>query len=265
MFRYGVDKALLITTIIFTFVPEICFDRIKLLDCSYENNIILNRVIVFCGILLIIVICRSIYLYFRKEITIKENNYCIKVKYGNIFDMKNCKKVIPFDECFTTVVGESPWDINPKSICGQFLLANPINDIKKLIDTVALKPTRSRSKFRGEERYTSGKLIPQDDYLLMAFAKLDEAGLGRLTYDEYLESLMVLWQEIDKYYGQLDVCIPILGSGVTRINDTSLSQQKLLEIMIMSYKLSSHKIKLPCTLYIVCKKTDDFSLSKICV
>lgn len=68
---------------------------------------------------------------------------------------------------------------------------------------------------------------------------------------------------IDKYYGQKDVCIPILGSGLTRINETTLTQQELLDIIISSYKLSPHKIKYPYKLYIVCKKNDDFSLNKI--
>ena len=72
-----------------------------------------------------------------------------------------------------------------------------------------------------------------------------------------------MWKEIDKYYGQKDVCIPILGSGVTRINGISLTQQELLDLIIYSYKLSPYKIKVPYKLYIICKKKDNFSLNKI--
>ena len=88
--------------------------------------------------------------------------------------------------------------------------------------------------------------MPNGDDLLLAFAKLDKKGLGRLTRDEYLECLTILWEEIDTYYGQTDVCIPILGSGLTRFDGgsgASISQQELLNMMIWSYKLSSHKIK----------------------
>ena len=72
-----------------------------------------------------------------------------------------------------------------------------------------------------------------------------------------------MWEEIDKYYGQKDVCISILGSGTTRMNGELLTQQQLLDMIIVSYKLSSHKIKLPNKLIIVCRRNDDFSINKI--
>ena len=174
------------------------------------------------------------------------------------------EKVINFDECFTTSVGNAPSNINPESICGQYLQKKPIQDMQTLIDNAHLKPAKSKSKYQNKERYDSGKLVPSDDYLLMAFAKLDKDGLGRFfSYDEFLDCLNMLWKEIDKYYGQEDVCIPVLGSGVTRMDGSSLTQQELLDIIIGSYRLSAHKIKSPCQLHIVCKKRDDFSLNKI--
>lgn len=122
---------------------------------------------------------------------------------------------------------------------------------------------KSKSKFQGKECYTSGKLIPRNDYLLLAFAKLDKYGLGRLTREEYLDCLAVLWEEIDKYYGQNDVCIPILGSGVTRMGEVSPTQQELLDMIIYSYKLCQHKLKNSYKLHIVCMKKENFSLNRI--
>ena len=92
--------------------------------------------------------------------------------------MNNCKKVIVFDECFTTSVGDFPADIKPTSICGQYLQKNPIQDMQSLINSVQLKPTNTKSKYQNKARYDSGKLVPNGDYLLLAFAKLDEDGLG---------------------------------------------------------------------------------------
>ena len=97
----------------------------------------------------------------------------------------------------------------------------------------------------------------------MAFAKLDETGNGYLSLDELLDCLSLLWKEINKYYAQCDVCVPILGSGITRIKGEQISQQKLLDIIISSYQLSAHKIKEPCKLRIVCKKSRNFSLNRI--
>ena len=81
-----------------------------------------------------------------------------------------------------------------------------------------------------------------------------------------MECLSILWEEIDKYYGQQDVCIPILGAGLTRFDGgsgASIPQQELLDMIIWSYKLSSHKIKAPYKLRIICRRSEDFSLDKI--
>lgn len=256
--------ALSIITVIFTFVPETYFGKLKLLStASNEANIVLIRVLAFGVVLLFSIIGNGLYLLCRKTITIKGNNYSIKIIYGDLLEMHNCKKVIPFDECFTTSVGSSPSDVNPNSICGQYLIKNPIQDMQGLIDNSHLEPLKSNSKYEKKDRYESGKLVQNGDDLLMAFAKLDKDGLGGLTRDEYLDCLSMLWEEVDKYYGQKDVCIPILGSGATRKYCASVTQQQLLDMIIMSYKLSPYKIKSPYKLYIVCKKHQDFSLNKI--
>lgn len=253
-----------IISVIFTFVPEALFAKYKLsTNYSEEINIILVRIIVFILIFVLSIIINGLYLKFRKEVRIKGNNYNVHIKYGDLLQMTECKIVIPFDECFTTNVGSNPSDVNPDSICGQYLNNNEIPDIQSLINNIQLKPSKRKSKYENKECFTSGKLVPNGDDLLLAFAKLDKDGLGRLTREEYLDCLSVLWEEINKYYGQKDVCIPILGSGVTRIGDVSPTQQELLDMIICSYRLSPYKIKAPYKLYIVCKKRDDFSLNKI--
>ena len=253
-----------IITVVFTFVPEPVFKHFKFLaKASDEVNIIANRILAFLAVTLLVMIVYALILHFRQSVWIKGKNYNIHISYGDIFDMSGCKKVIPFDECFTTSVGSAPHQIKPTSVCGQYLVKHPIGDIQALIDAVHLKPERSKSKYNGQIRYASGTLIPNADYLLMAFAKLDADGLGRMSRDEYLDCLSILWQEISKHYGQTDVCVPILGSGITRLDDTSLTQQELLDMMIASYKLSAHKIKSPLKLHIVCRKCDGFSLNRI--
>lgn len=260
--------ALSIITVVFAFVPEKIFGKYKfLLNSSEEKNVLLNRVLAFIAVIVLSIIINALYLYFRRRISIKGNNYSIQVEYGDLLKMRACKKVIDFDECFTTSVGDAPSEIKPTSICGQYLENNPIQDMQSLIDKAHLKPAEGTSKYQNKVRYDSGKLVPNGDFLLMAFAKLDKDGLGRLfSRDEFLDCLSILWKEIDKYYAQKDVCIPILGSGCTRmdgVSGASLTQQELLDIIICSYKLSSHKIKSPYQLHIVCKKREGFSLNKI--
>lgn len=262
----------------FTFMPETIFEKFMLVpedifnqfeclvDSVIEINIIVNRVLVFLIIWILTTIIYKIYLKIRKKIIISGNNYEILVEYGNIFKYTKCKKVINFDECFTTQIGDNPADIKKTSICGQYLNANPDLNLTSLLSSSQLKSLKSKSKYNNNERYESGRIVPNGDYLLLAFAKFDKDGLGRLTRDEYLKCLSVLWEEIDKYYCQYDVCIPILGAGLTRFDGgsgASISKQELLDMMIWSYKLSSHKLKLPNKLHIICTKCEDFSLDKI--
>lgn len=122
-------------------------------------------------------------------------------------------------------------------------------------------------KYKQMTRYDSGTIVPYGDDLLMAFAKLDEKGKGRFfSRDEYLQCLDLLWRELENYNAENDVCVPILGAGTTTFeggSGASYSQQELLDMMILSYKLSSHKIKAPHKLRIVCKKNDGFSFDNI--
>lgn len=278
LLKKSVTYAFAFISVVFTVVPEAIFGKVILISedvlkqfalegYTLEMNIIVNRVLTFVIVWFIAAIGYKVYLLWRNKVSIKGNNYKITVEYGDLFKTKKCKRIINFDECFSTHVGNAPADIKPTSICGQYLLANPNLNIQLLISSSQLKPLKSKSKYQRKERYESGRIVPNGDELLLAFAKLDKNGLGRFfTRDEYLKCLSVLWEEIDKYYGQQDVCIPILGAGLTRIDGgsgASIPQQELLDMMIWSYKLSSHKIKSPHRLRIICRRNEDFSLDKI--
>lgn len=278
--------ALSFITVIFTFVPESVFayfpiknDNVisKFLSLLVEIDIntisiIMNKMLSFILIWLFISLVYGLCLKCRKSVTIKGKGYIIEVKYGDLLKMPaNCKRVINFDECFTTSVGQMPGDIKPDSICGQYLKQKNDSELKlsmnELISKSGIKPEKKKSEYQGKDRYKSGTIVPNGDDLLMAFAMLDSDGRGRfLSIKEYVDCLFYMWKEIDKYYGQKDVCVPVLGSGITRFEDGSdriLSQQELLDIMIHSYKLYSHKIKRPNKLMIICKRKDDFSLNSI--
>ena len=269
--------AFAIISAVFTFVPEAIFGKVILISedvlkqftlegYTSEINIIVNRVLTFAIVWFIVAFGYKAYLLLRNKVSIKGNNYKITVEYGDLLKMKKCKRVINFDECFSTHVGTAPADIKPTSICGQYLIANPNLNIQLLLSNSHLKPLKSKSKYQGKERYESGRIVPNGDELLLAFAKLDKSGAGRLTRDEYLECLSILWEEINIHYGQQDVCIPILGAGLTRFDGgsgASIPQQELLDMIIWSYKLSSHKIKSPRKLRIICRRDQEFSLDKI--
>lgn len=250
-------------TAIFTVLPEDVF-RIIVISDKWSDflNVLLNRLIV-CVI--IFLICNNVYwcyIKYRQKVLIKGDNYTIQIEYGDILEISDGKKVINFDECFTTSVGELPSEIKPTSICGQYLSKHPINDISKLIDQAGISAAKTKSKYKKQICYEPGTIIPNEDYLLMAFAKLNKDGIGYLSYDDYLNCLNKLWEGLDLYHGSTDVYIPILGSHITRI-DKELNQQQLLDIMVDSYRLSQNKIKEPYVLHIVCKPTKGFSINDV--
>ncbi len=268
---FGVISAVL------TFVPEELFGRYpRLIDISNkiimvwkscpltseELSAVFGRAIFFVCIVLISVMFNYLYSLLRKKICISGRNYCIQVEYGDLLKQSGWK-VISFDECFTTTVGSAPEDINPSSICGQYLMCYPITNMQQLITSAGLSPEREKSEYKNQIRYKSGLLIPNNDYLLMAFARLDKDGKGYFSSrDEYLQVLSVFWSEVDKYYAQQDVCIPVLGGGITRIGDVTPTQQELVDMIIYSYKLSPHKIK--AKIRIICYKNKEFSLDRVC-
>lgn len=265
-------------SILFTFIPESVFSmkkwwfsdflvkNIKIIGID-DLNVLINRFLSFLLIWILVVIVYVLFLKFKWFVTIKGENYIIRVEYGNLLKAKKCRKVISFDECFTTHVGNNPGDIKPTSICGQYISEHPDLNIKQILTNENVLPECAKSKYQNRDRYRSGSIVQNGNDLLLAFAPLDVNGRGRFcSRSEYITCLSTMWEELHKYYNQQDISISILGSGQTYIDDNSgasLSQQELLNIIILSYKLSSHKIKLPNKLRIICKKSVGFSLNKI--
>ncbi len=257
--------ALAVIGVLFSFIPETCFGWWKPISCwRDECNVIIVRIICLLAIYLLMIGVYIVYYKWIKRWTvIQGRNYIVEVKYGNIFKpdlifKKPNKKVIAFDESFTTEIGSEPHQIKPNSICGQYLteyLEDGV-DVKTKVLQSHLQPESEKSKYNGLDKYESGRVVSYGEYLWLAFVKLDQDGLGYWTREEYLKSLDVLWKELDKYYGSTDVCIPILGGGLTRADGWNPNQQELLDTIIASYQLSARKIKKPYRLRIICRKQD---------
>ncbi len=253
-----------VTTGSFAFIPEESFSLLISWSFlpSYWNETV-NKILFLILVGLLISIAMCLWQNFRRKITLKGQNYKITIRYGDIFELSSCKKVISFDECFNTEIGNAPHEIKPSSICGQFLQRFPNIDVNSLLSEYQLKPQRKLSEFGNKECYKLGTIIPNNEYLLMAFGKLNKDGRATMEREEYLAALSALWKEIDKYDTQSDVAIPVLGAGITRFKGELLTQQQLIDIIIASYKISPYKIKLPNSLHIICKEREDFCLDKI--
>lgn len=268
LFNTGSNLACTIISAIFTFFPEDFFNIVIVnKSWSKETNIIFMRLIV-CIVIFFFshVGCWLYYHKIRTKVSINRKNFSIQIEYGDLFQISKGKVVINFDECFTTQVGENPADIKPTSVCGQYLKRSLISNdnMKSLINEAGIKPEKRKSRYKSQDSYAPGTIVPNGNFLLMAFTKLDQNGLGHLTYDEYIDCLRKLWEQIDLWHGTDDVYLPILGSKIVRFDfDRDLTQQELLDIMINSYFLSPKKMKGSYTLHIVCRKQNGFSLNSV--
>lgn len=263
----GSAIAYAIITAIFTIFPEDVFKCVKICkDWSDTKSVLINRLIVCAVVFLVSNLIYWCWRKNRKKVIVKGSDFTIQIEYANLMDVSTGKVVINFDECFTTRVGDAPGDIKAASVCGQYLdkYKEENNgqelDIQKLISREGIEPSKGKSKYKGQIRYAPGTIVKNGNYLLMAFAKLDEKGRGNLTYTEYLDCLDKLWEQIDIFHGTDDVYLPILGSRITYF-DKEFSQQELLDIMINSYSLSSKKMKEPNKLHIICKERSGFSIN----
>lgn len=278
--RRGLVWSFAVFSVLMTFLSESIFS-----NCSIVNkeiiesskyfswldvdafNITIMKFLVFAALMVGAILISCGYSLIRKE-RIEGNNYSILVEYGNLLKKKKGQKLINFDECFTSTVGIRTADIKKDTVCGQYLIQNPNLNVQALIATSGVKPCRRKSKYNNLTCYEPGTIVANGDDLLMAFTRLESNGKSmKFTVEEYLKCLSLLWEEIDNNYNNKDVYIPVLGSGVARFENgisQSISKQELVDLMVSSYKLSPHKLKNKNTLHIVCRRSADFSMDKVC-
>ena len=261
--RYkGNQFALATFSLLITVLPE-GFFKCGIVYCPWSEIacVIVNRVLFGIVVFAVVNIVYHCYRKFRNSVSISDRTYSIKIEYADLLEIEEGKKVISFDECFTTKVGDRTEDVKPGSICGQYLAKHPIKDMDALKKAVDAKPI-GKSKCKDWPCYKPGTIIPREGFMLMAFTELNEFGRSDMTYVQYLDCLNTLWAEIDRYRGTDDVYLPILGSRIVNF-DKVFTQQELLDIMIYSYRLSPYKLRLPSVLHIVCKECQGFSIDKV--
>ncbi|WP_297520263.1 macro domain-containing protein [uncultured Clostridium sp.] len=216
--------------------------------------------VIVAGVLIVILVGIYIVLWRGanklEKVEIKINNSVIEVKIGDVFQ-ENGLKVIAFNEYFDTIVDNKI--ISEKSLNGLYI-KNIVNDIDKLDRLIAdddeLKDKieeENTSRRRGKKiKYRLGSIVEVKEYLLIAFSKFDNSNRAYLYMYDYINCLMIFWNEIDRIYAGRSVSIPLLGSGITRFKEyETISHQELLELLIWSFKVSRVKFNYPSKVTII--------------
>ena len=76
---------------------------------------------------------------------------------------------------------------------------------------------------------------------------------------------MHMWNELDAFYAGRPIVLPLLGSGITRFNNSDITPQELLKYILMTFKASKVKFNNTSSLMIILndKIRDDINLFDI--
>jgi hypothetical protein len=195
---------------------------------------------IFIALYLIIWLCANA----QKEAKLKINGIEVSVKTGDLFAENGNFKVIPFNEHFDTKVDDVI--ISKSSLNGIYInryfngaekeLAKRIASdprLKKVVKVVET-PERGRSRMT----YPLGTIHKEGDVLLLAFSKFNQNNEAYLDDKTLWECLINMWREIGTTYAGKSIDLPLVGSGITRLQNININGQELLELILLSLKVS---------------------------
>lgn len=221
-------------------------------------------------ILLLVYLIVFIVAYNCKKKTLKCGSNKIIIKFGDLFE-ENANKVIACNEYFDSTVDEIL--ISSKTLHGKVMLEyiddisdfdmqldNDINCRNRIIENDCKRHLGKTSK------YELGTCFKYKDFIFVAFTKFDEQNRAYLNLPDYMYCLSNFWNELNRIYNAENVVIPLMGSGITRLPDSStITKQEQLEILINSLKYSNLSFSHDVTITIVLPENlkNEISIFKI--
>lgn len=187
---------------------------------------------------------------------LKINNTEIIVKFGDLFQ-EDGLKTISFNEYFDSKVDDVL--ISSKSINGKFLQRQDVDVTevdKTILDDIHCRENiiaKNEAKKMGKQnRYRLGTCVKYNDYILTAFAKFDDKNRAYLNMDEFFIFLLNYWCEVNRLYNNQNIILPLLGTGITRLNNgNSISYQNILEILLSTFAYSHMSFSHTCKIILV--------------
>lgn len=221
-----------------------------------DNKQFIKYIVAGCLVFLLLISYVLIYTYqiSSKKVKLIINNTEVNILFGDIFKCEG-KKVIAFNEYFDTQVDDVI--IAKKSLNGQLIINGLIdkNEFDKLVnnnDVLVKDMNYSKRKQGKTQKYKLGQIQPYKDFFALAFTYFNDDNEAHLYSNQYSNCLLEMWKQLNKYYAQEEVNIPLLGAGITRILDNvEVSNQELLEIMLQTLRISKMTFKIPSKINII--------------
>jgi hypothetical protein len=193
------------------------------------------------------------------QVSLTINDTQVHVKVGDIFAEPGLK-VIACNEYFDTIVDNRL--VTATSLNGVFLRER-VPDVAVLDAAIAsdahLATRRLPSvprPYGKAQRYELGSLMEYDGFLLLAFARYDEEQRGFLSIKDYTACMLTFWSEVELLYAGRPIVVPLMGAGITRfLGYSTITPQELLELMLVTLKLSRLTLKSDCAVTFIVHDT----------
>ena len=206
-----------------------------------EYRFIVALVTVFIFVLVFVLVL--IYSYKLKQIQIDLCGVCVTIMFGDLFS-ENGNKVISCNEYFDSTVDDVL--ISSNTLNG-YVLNTYINDItdfdEKIKNDSGCKANivgLNSNKTLGKQIiYKLGTCFKYDQFIFVAFTKFTDSYQAYLNLPDYYFTLANFWTELNRVYNGEDVVIPLMGSGITRLENNSITKEQQLQILIDSLKYSN--------------------------
>ena len=96
-----------------------------------------------------------------------------------------------------------------------------------------------KEMIEGTDRYKLGSIFKwNNEYLITSFSKFDDKNQAYLKLENYYLFLEKFWENLSAVYSGEDIVIPLLGSGITRLD---IEDEDLLKMILLTLKMSRKK------------------------
>lgn len=221
----------------------------------------------FLTVYFIVYLIYWIYINEISKLNLKYGESTIEIKPGDIFSDKFEKedviRVFAFNEYFDTEVDNKI--ISEKSLNGKFI-KEEVKDVKaihKLDKSIEADDHLKEKEIDVNDSRSNGKKIKYElgtiyrynqNVFLTALSHFDKDNKAYLSVQDYMRFLINFWDEINNVYAGKTIVIPLLGSGITRLDHNIYSSNQILEMILWTFYLRRIKFKKPARLVILIDK-----------
>lgn len=186
----------------------------------------------------------------KSEITLTIRGINVTVKRGDIFRADGWK-LIPFNEYFDTQVDDVI--IAKSSLNGKYIESLSDDDkeeLRQAINTDDKSPLpRHCSPDGTRTRYELGTIKTFRDTMMLALTHFNEQHEAHTNRAEYEHTLRTMWKEIGRVYAGKPITLPLIGAGLTRLDDMATKPNaELLKCIICTLRTSTIMFNAPITI-----------------